>query len=215
MPPPAIIVIRENTLKKINFEGRLSYHFYNEPLLHPKIREFIFLAAKILPGTKQIIFTNGDFLTDDVYDSLINAGVFHFFVTSHEKKEVKARSRQNVLFPSDHIFTNRGGILKKKFSKKSLTYPCLAPSEMLIVTINGNVLICYEDYYKKYVMGNIFENSIDEVWNSSDFINIRNLLSQGKRSDVFGICQKCNNMNHKSYQNINDLIEMGKTTNFQ
>ena len=45
-------------LKEAEYSGRISYHFFNEPLLHPHIEEFANIVRNELPAAHQVIFTN-------------------------------------------------------------------------------------------------------------------------------------------------------------
>ncbi|MGD9153426.1 MAG: radical SAM protein [Gammaproteobacteria bacterium] len=80
-------------LGTLKFNGRLSYHFYNEPLLHPNIEEFVSYTEKIMPNIDQVLYTNGDFLTDMKYKLLIAAGINHFAVTDHGNKNLPNRPK--------------------------------------------------------------------------------------------------------------------------
>ena len=73
-------------LSEINFEGRLSPHFFNEPLLDERIFTLIKYAITKLPKARIVLYTNGDFLTPITYNALIEAGVSGFVITSHEGK---------------------------------------------------------------------------------------------------------------------------------
>ncbi len=77
-----------------------------------------------------------------------------------------------------------------------LKLPCHAPSEMLIVTSSGDVLLCYEDSQRDYVYGNIMRSSLEEIWMAPAFVERRRLVREGRRADAAGICGKCSNTAH-------------------
>jgi 2-deoxy-scyllo-inosamine dehydrogenase (SAM-dependent) len=138
-------------------------------------------------------------LTDRRYKSLLEAGIDHFKITSHSRKRHPDRPHQDVLFPEDLVLTNRGGTITHlpKPSPATLSLPCYAPSEMLIVTVTGDILLCYEDAERKHVMGNIMENSLEEIWFSEEFVRYRELLAQGGRLEASEICRSCTNRDHR------------------
>ncbi len=161
-------------LADIKYEGRICYHFYNEPLLHPKLEDFVSFSKKILPKSRSEIFTNGMFLTLDKYKELIKAGVDKFVVTKHQglKKiafddtfiNLSEEEKKNIKFMdySELIYTNRGGLVDygRPLEKGPLNRLCLIPTVSAVITVKGNVLTCYEDYNQKNIMGNINEEHI-------------------------------------------------------
>ena len=123
-------------LVRIGFSGRLSYHFYNEPLLRHDLEMLVSQVSDRLPEAYQLLFTNGVLLTNKRYHSLLEAGLDSFVVTSHNNKLLPEREFQKVILPTELILTNRGGTMFTL--DKSLDRPCYAPDEMLIVTNDAN-----------------------------------------------------------------------------
>lgn len=199
-----------HSISTTGFAGRLSFHLYNEPLLHPKLELLISSARKILPGAIIVVMTNGDLLDDARYMSLTSAGAHHFFVTRHDGGSFPKRLQQNVVYPDrDLVLTNRGGALPVNKLHQPLEIRCLAPSEMLIVTIAGDVLCCYEDYRQEMVIGNLLQSPVEDVWLSKRFENFRKLLAAGRRNEASAICRRCNNKNHLQPQLLDDLVSLG------
>lgn len=188
-----------NELKLIEFDGRLSYHFYNEPLIRRDLEKLVNMVKISLPLVWQVLFTNGDLLTNDRYSSLRSAGIDLFQITSHSMKQPPDRPGQVVYYPKDLTLTNRGGTMTNLPGPDQTTLKlcCYAPSEMLIVSFDGNVLLCYEDAERQNVMGNIMNNSIEEIWNSKKFIQIRKSLAKGNRREASEICLSCSNAAHQ------------------
>jgi cyclic pyranopterin phosphate synthase len=195
-------------LAGMNYSGRLSYHLYSEPLLRSDLEKLTKIVRDTVPRCYQVLFTNGILLTEKRYKSLINAGINHFIVTVHDCNEYPQRSSQSILYPSDLILNNRGGTLSDL--EKPLSIPCFAPSEMLIITVTGDVILCCNDAQRKNIMGNVMEKSLEEIWFSPRFMEIRELLEKGNRGKATGICKICNDI--ESYasgsaaQYIRDVI---------
>lgn len=181
------------SLKAASYSGRISYHFFNEPLLHPKLYEIVSCAKEIIPEAHQVIFTNGDLLTDQKFHKLRELGVDKFVVTSHSGKIFPEREGQINLLPKDLNLTNRGGKVLEKTA--ILNTPCFAPSTMLIVGHNGDVILCYEDSDRTTVFGNLLTSSLEEIWYSPLAVEVRNRLEKGDRS-VRKVCSQCNNTTH-------------------
>lgn len=176
-------------LTRIKFSGVFSYHFYNEPLLRNDLEELICRVSIKLPNASQVLYTNGDALSEERHKSLCNAGIEHFIVTRHSQKPIDKRPKQTVQFPEDLVITNRGGIMSKLGTP--LTLPCYSPNERLIVTVTGNVQLCCNDAGRTQVMGNIVEQSLEEIWFSKKFTQMRELLKKGKRAETSPICRNC------------------------
>ncbi len=184
-------------LEAIQFSGRLSYHFYNEPLLRLDLELLAARAAESVPGALQILYTNGDRLTDERYQALRRAGIDYFVVTQHDNDSYVDRPFQTVQTGEALVLTNRGGVVDglPEPATHVGTLPCYAPSEMLIVTVTGDVVLCYEDARRETVMGNILLETIDVIWRSERFSALRRALALGRRQ-VLPMCQSCSNTAH-------------------
>ncbi|MBF0290109.1 MAG: SPASM domain-containing protein [SAR324 cluster bacterium] len=178
-------------LASLDFSGRLSFHLYNEPLLCPNIEEYVHHAHKELRKSFIVLYTNGDLLDDEKYCSLMKSGVDQIFVTQHDYDAVKKRPNQIVQSPNDFEVSSRGGACKTNHTKLPLSYPCYAPTNMMIITVTGDLLLCHEDAFRDYVIGNLQQSPIDEVWNSKKIKAIRAALVQGRRDVATTLCRRC------------------------
>lgn len=185
-------------LSLVSFAGRLSYHFYNEPLLRRDLEDFVAQARAALPLAHQVLYTNGDFLSPQRHSALKEAGIDRFIVTRHDNSEFPAYDDVLVLTPDQLVLTNRGGAVPHIASRNSKcdALPCWAPTEMLIVTAIGDVLLCYEDAQRRHIQGNIMRNTLSEIWNNEHFAVLRARLASGERASAAGICLRCNNSAH-------------------
>lgn len=194
-------------LKALNFQGRVSFHFYNEPLLNPDLDHFVALTKTFLAKCRIEIFTNGTLLTKDRLITLIDRGVDKFTVTRHhgikqlpieaiyENLEPNIKSKLKLQSYNELIYTSRGGLMNVGHTKKTppLDLPCYIPSAVLVVTKDGNVVPCFEDYFEQNVMGNINDNSLEEIWNSEKYKNFRDRLKMKLRHEL-PVCKSCNNI---------------------
>ena len=64
-----------NDLQLVDYEGWFAFHNYNEPLADPTIFEKIVQARQKLKYAKLVIFTNGDFLNQEILNKLIDVGI--------------------------------------------------------------------------------------------------------------------------------------------
>jgi 2-deoxy-scyllo-inosamine dehydrogenase (SAM-dependent)/8-amino-3,8-dideoxy-alpha-D-manno-octulosonate transaminase len=56
-----------NELAIIDFDGRISYHFYGEPLLDKRLPRFVSETRRRVPKSTTEIYSNGDFLTLELF----------------------------------------------------------------------------------------------------------------------------------------------------
>jgi 2-deoxy-scyllo-inosamine dehydrogenase (SAM-dependent) len=184
-------------LGAVGFDGRVSYHFYNEPLLRTDLESLVESMAVAVPGAIQVLYTNGDRLDDERYERLRAAGVDYFVVTLHGGTTVPPRPFQVLQTGQDLVLTNRGGLLTDLPGPTAALQrtPCFAPSEIAIVTVTGDVLLCYEDANRSVVMGNVMDRPLAEIWDDERFVDARQALARGER-ERFAICASCSNAAH-------------------
>lgn len=192
-------------LQKYNYSGRISYHFYNEPTLSPNLNLFVTMTKKYLPQAKSILYSNGTSLDKDKIDQLYADGLDRFIITEHHQAKLhnldfitSDKSLYNINRFKFSSFkqlpmTNRGGAVN---AGPQVSVPlktrCFIPRCVLVVTVKGNVIACYEDFFQSHIMGNIAEQDILEIWNSEKYSNFRKELKEGNRYK-FEVCKTCNN----------------------
>jgi len=67
--------------------------------------------------------------------------------------------------------------------------PCLKPFTDMVIYWNGAVALCNHDWDRTNSLGNIKENSIEEIWHSDTYNRVRQAhLEEGKLEDL---CQSC------------------------
>ena len=72
-------------LSLINYENRVSFNLYNEPLADPDLEEKIKVFRKKLPYSWLMLNSNGDYLTVERLSRLSDAGLNSLVVTLHPK----------------------------------------------------------------------------------------------------------------------------------
>lgn len=187
-------------LTVIDYSGIIAPHFYGEPLLDERLPELIKHIRKRLPKAYILIYTNGDYLNRSLFLELIRSGVTKFFVTEHENKPPKEfiewyrtachSDKRRIIFQKmdeDSLLSNRGGLVRVKNKKKFRK--CSMPKNNLVIDVNGNILLCCNDFFGKYKFGNVKERSIIKIWQDKIYKNRRNEINKGNFS--LEICRKC------------------------
>ncbi len=194
-----------NQLQEINYHNVVSFHFYNEPLLCSNLNTIISLTKNALPKCKIDLFSNGLILSKKLMNELIDLGVDRFSITNHlnsnssfiesvyDKLSKQQKSFVRLITHESLSLYNRGGLLPEiTTSIDASSLACFIPSNLVVVTLRGNVLPCYEDFQQKNVMGNITNNHIKDIWNTKKYKLFRRDLEQKKRKN-YSTCVNCNN----------------------
>jgi len=186
-------------LQSIDFDGKVDFIFYNEPLLHPRLENIVKQVSGACPAIRCVLYTNGDRLTYGRAESLIQSGIRKFVVSRHVPFSKEWDWRLNTLktlFPK-HIkivrhrpWYNRGGLIKSLPGTNALSgaMSCTLPQNVHI-DIKGNVLLCCNDYYRTVINGNIVASSFKSIWFSDRFAKLRRDLKNG--SFTLPICKEC------------------------
>lgn len=194
-----------NQLKDIKFKGIFSPHMYGEPLLDPRIVNIIEKINKL--GAKSKIVTNGDYLTINLLDKLLNAGLKILYISKHSPKlssaarnsieYLKSKSNLNLEFKVLDFYTdfntdrkmvgNRGGNLDIETKKKP---PIMCPYVLYpVIDVNGTLVLCCQDFNSDYQLGNVSERHISEIWDDPMNVSIRRNVFLGKFD--LSICKQC------------------------
>lgn len=188
-------------LSEIAFSGRLSFHFYNEPLMRKDLEDLVAIARAALPFAHLVLYTNGDLLNDTRYENLLGAGVDFFLVTRHGGEPMKPRLHQLVQFPREIDLSGRAGAVVGVTAP--LQRACHAPSEMLIVMVNGDVVLCHEDARREVIFGNLGRSTLRDIWFGVEMERFRQHLVRGRRQEAGSVCARCD---HRAYPGPNMTI---------
>lgn len=99
-----------------------------------------------------------------------------------------------VLDSSRCSFSQFDGDMRERLAKlqvlrkphKKIT-KCLQLFEIVVIAWNGDLILCCKDFYHEYVLGNLLENSLEEIMDSTKFKAARKGIL--KRS--LPLCSKC------------------------
>lgn len=191
-------------LSEIRWVGEIQPHSYGEPLLDERLPDLVKYARDKLPKAYIAIYTNGDFLSVDLYKKLVLAGASYFYITKHPGKEVvnvkevldyrKEHGQDNVFItyaPLKNI-TSRGGLVELD-SPNIITRECTHTPKTIGIDYTGNVLLCCDDYFGSVKLGNIKDETLMTIWKKPYYKQLRNELRKG----IFKLelCKRCMSMN--------------------
>lgn len=116
-----------------------------------------------------------------------------------EREEVfshleELKKRKNLKVKIDKTYLNRGFFTAEKGSKSFPGPTCSANRSHMYILPDGNVTICEQMYWKKrFNIGNILKNSIQEVWSSDASLKWVNMAKEDF-SDK-SACKNCDLLN--------------------
>ncbi len=79
--------------------------------------------------------------------------------------------------------------------------PCISVFSSFTINYNGVVQLCDSDIEQKEIMGNITEDTIQRIWQSKRFEQIRQLHANGQRNSIM-ICQGCDHWSRDFKESI-------------
>jgi radical SAM protein with 4Fe4S-binding SPASM domain len=187
-------------LAGLGYNGRISPHFYGEPLLDKRLPDLISYTRQKLPEGYIVVYTNGDMLTRTVFDNLIARGVDCFLVTQHigvaspvlletlnslsntDKERITFRK-----FDENSLLSNRGGLVTPK--NVGVMKDCNFPSTSVVIDYLGNIILCCNDYFSTIKFGNLMNEKLIDIWNKQSYSGLRKALRNGQFN--LDICKKC------------------------
>lgn len=191
-----------------DYRGKISPHFYGEPLLDTRLETFIRYCKQKLPNASIEIYTNGCFLDVDRFLSLKCSGVDFFWISQHEETPPQKLIETLEIIKADYpeLYTvnynheylaeykmNRGGLLDlETLPLPEQQFARCATYRDITIDVKGNFILCCNDYFGRHVFGNINEMSVREIWESPEYCEVRNKLFFGFLP--LAICKKCVNI---------------------
>lgn len=175
----------------LNFKGLFAFHFYNEPLLYAN--EIYDIKLK-RPQYKFMLWTNGT-LIDNLLKEGFDFNIFQSIVITRYKgfddlALLDLKSIHNDVSIFDEDMDDR---LTFHESKKENYISCKKIYYELPIDCEGNVYICTYDWRKKYLLGNILEQDLEMILNSSLYQSL--LRGNEKRfrhcDDIVDLCKYC------------------------
>ena len=141
-------------LRVINFQGRLGFHMFNEPLLDRRLPRLVRHAKKMIPKCNIYIATNGDYLGIRQYRDLTRAGIDRILFTDYGPEWTRKNITKPKIDYRKHTEVNKRNRAGKLYSTEEIiNKPCLRPQRQLVINWKGQVLLCCCDYYGEFSFG--------------------------------------------------------------
>ena len=174
---PDYIVLSFDTLDKNDYEaGRLRLKYEK---VKNNIIDLINLRNKV--GSKIRIVVRHIDLKGDKKDFAEYLDFFRNYL--NEKDEIGYTKLHNAAFTDS---------IKENFNSQKFygNTPCGAVFNRLTIQHDGQVVLCPHDFNGEYNFGNIMKDNILNIYNNKQFLDIRKIHSEKKRS-CMKKCDKC------------------------
>ena len=168
-------------LRDLDYRGRISWFWINEPLMDPRILDIIAYTRRECPNAFLSLVTNGDLLTDALYKDLRRNGLDALGISIYdtpaaEHAEAIDGDDRLVLMDMRHAraprLENRAGNVKRhsrlfnKTRNERSHLSCGRPFSMMTVNANGQVTLCCSDLYSDVIMGDVNTQRLEQIWNN-------------------------------------------------
>lgn len=178
-------------LSTVNYDGVLAFHRYNEPLIDPRLFQFIEYTNKKLPLAKIVIQTNGFYLSEEIVKHFEQYKIWTIQVSAYSKSEYERISKIVTDIPL-RVFTIELDERESIYDDvpKGCKDPCFSSIFDFTVTCEGTVGLCCLDWQNRFIFGDLEKNSISEIISTEYYNKVHNELKNGERNLL--ICQHCN-----------------------
>ena len=193
-------------LAERNYKGRISLSGFGEPMLAKNFLTLIRLLREILPDCIIDTNTNGDRLTSKKIRECFAAGLSFLYVNLYDGEEQlekfhkmfaeagfdrsRYKLRAHWVGSNDTYglyLNNRSGMVQNEEIgiqklQTSLKRRCYYPFHRLKIDWNGNVLLCSNDWGRKFIAGNVKNENLWDIWMSEKMWIARRKLAMSDRS---------------------------------
>jgi len=188
--PSTIVYSVLDSLHGLKFKGEIAFHTYNEPLIDPRLFQFISYARRSCPRSNIYICSNGFYLDQTLADELVAVGVSEIRISAYSDKEFERLGKMKLTIPfkvERQILDNRlnqyiGGI-------KNSSKPCFAPLNEICISRDGKIVLCCLDWKKEYVFGDLHKEPLETILKKDKVIETYDRLSKGDR--FLELCKRC------------------------
>lgn len=115
--------------------------------------------------------------------------------SQYDDSEIKFKVCWTIYWLGMPSETSKYKLIESFEGMDTLNY-CEHPIEIITIRYNGDVVACCYDTTSTYVLGNIKESSIKEIWNNERYRALRKSI---KSKNYLPLCNNCNVLNPKIY----------------
>ena len=172
-------------LKQIGFEGSITVSFHG---MSPDVYRGS-MGIDIKAALNNVEYLRKNYLLDRIS---IQSIPYHWPLG--EARRVRSYFKSRGMHIRMPLPNNRAGLVPgvSAIQKKKL-FGCAAgrPMGEMVISFNGNVILCCNDMAQEEIVGNVKEKSIQDVWNGEAMMERLRQIYLGKPSQDDFICKRC------------------------
>jgi MoaA/NifB/PqqE/SkfB family radical SAM enzyme len=187
------------------YRGEIGLFHNSDPFLDKRYLQFARYAVELGMSLREN--TNGDVLRNnlelceqlDGLISILTIGLYDYSTYAEKLAEIEFWRR--VFKKTDIRFSMPYENLNpRQFSQtyewlvkdeRMLDVPCQYRRDYLFIAYDGTAVLCCQDDYGAFGLGNVFEDGIDHVMFSAKRKAINDILDQPGGRRKFALCRKC------------------------
>ena len=108
--------------------------------------------------------------------------------SQYDKSEIEFKTCFAIYWPGFPVDTSKYMLSRPYSNKKAVNY-CEHPMELITIRHNGDVVACCYDITGAYILGNVKQTSIKEIWNNKKYRALRKSIHGRK---YLPLCENCN-----------------------
>jgi len=189
--PAKIVYDVLETLGRYAYQGTIIFNRYNEPLVDPRLSQFIAFAHNACPASELCIWTNGRYLTSVLAEELAQTGLSRIRVSAYSRAEYDrlAKIRPSIRYEVVRRRLDPHLLHRYKKREKPSSRPCFAPLADIIIAREGCISLCCLDWQNRHTWGDLRQQTFEEVMQSGDLQAVYERLSRGDR--FLYLCKRC------------------------
>lgn len=175
---------------KLGFKGYFAFHFYNEPLLYI---DRIDKLHRERPNYKLLLWSNGT-LIKHVLDCGYDFNIFDKIVfTKYKESDIEMMKYIKSIHADTEIYdAQMDERLSVYQGNVENYYACKKVYIELPIDYKGNVYICTYDWKGEYIIGNLQEQTLDELLYSEKYqLLLNENIGNLRHSSCIELCRHC------------------------
>jgi radical SAM protein with 4Fe4S-binding SPASM domain len=189
----------------MGYRGKVSFNYYNEPLLDSRLPDFGRYAKRL--GFEIVMFaTNGDFL-DEAMAGRLDGHFDSISVSLYEDNTKDRREQMKSWFAETQLrFTNGLHFRIHDFEQVEPDLAeinnrrCPNASRNVVVNHRGDFLLCCQEIVPHFNLGSVYDIPLIEMWEAKEEIN-QILAHTGGRKN-YPYCTTCLRGSNKEYVKV-------------
>jgi MoaA/NifB/PqqE/SkfB family radical SAM enzyme len=172
-------------LQKSGFNGPITVSFHG---ITPHVYK------KVMGLNHERTLKNIDYLSQNYPKERIHIQSIPYHWPQGEARRIRKHFHRMGLSVRMPLPNNRAGLLPEIDVKRSKTLIACNANRVIgemVICFNGNVLLCCNDMNQQEIVGNLYEKTIEEVWNGETMMHKINQIYCGEPSTDNFLCKQC------------------------